>query len=263
MAQLNSIIGSILRDMVLAQHQANLYAASLSEIYSKDGSLELFPMPGIAIGELELDLHYAVTGNSTNDDGSEESQYEVNYPALSKKLKQISESYSAILLSAATGTLKKLFPVESTTGDNPLAKFESTVTLKNQFESFLSRKILEALRSRFTLLIGEQGNLNKQIIKETVIKVGESELTHHEDLNELLEKQAEGKTKLSQALTAAVESSIDTILQDASIMRKRLMPSAEIIVSGEALAQLPSDSIQRIRLKLSPRDIQLYDEPKD
>lgn len=263
MAQLNSIIGSILRDMVLAQHQANLYTASLSEIYSKGGNLELFPIPGIAIGELELDLQFAVVENQTNEESNGETQYEINYPALSKKLKLISESYATILLSAASGTLKKIFPVESTTGDNPLAKFENSISLKNQFESFLGRRIIDGLRSKFTLLIDEKGNLNKPIIKDAIIRIAENELIQHPDLKELLEKQSESKEKLSQALSSAVENSMDTILQDANIMRKRFMPSAEVIIGGEALAKLPADSIHRIHMKLSPRDIQLYDEPKD
>lgn len=263
MAQLNSIIGSILRDMVLAQHQANLYAASLSNIYSKDGTLERFPIPSIAVGELEIDLHYAVDEGSDSENSNKEflPQYEINYPALGRILKEISESFSPILLTAAVGTLKKIFPVESTTGDNPLAKFENSISLKNQFENFLSRKILDGLRSKFTLLLDENGDLNKQNIKDTVIKVAEIGITHHQDLKELLAKQQKSKEILSQSITAAVDNAMDTVLQDINIMRKRLIPSAEVIIGGEQLANLPSDSIQRIHLKLSPREIQMYDKP--
>ena len=56
MAQLSTIISSILRDMVSAQHEANMYAASLEEIYRRDGRLEGFHLPAIALGELELGI---------------------------------------------------------------------------------------------------------------------------------------------------------------------------------------------------------------
>ena len=91
----------------------------------------------------------------------------------------------------------------------------------------------------------------------------EKELIQHEDLKELLDKQPDSKAKLTQALTAAVETSFDTILQETNVMRRRLMPSAEITIDSESLAKLPSDSIQRIRLKLSPRERLLFDEPEE
>ena len=265
MAQLNSIIGSILRDMVLAQHQANLYAASLKEMYSKDGSLERFSMPGIAIGDLELDLNYAIQSSSGENDGTnnDAEQFEINYAALSKCLHKIAESYAEIVLSSAVGTLKKLFPVESSTGENPLAKFEESVALLNQFESFLSHKMLEGLRTKFTQLLTDEGKLNKQNISEAIVEVGQKEVVRHPDLNALLDKQPESETKLKQSITAAVENSIEAILADMNVMRKRLIPSAEVIVGSEELSKLPSDSIQRLRLKLTPREIQLYDEPTE
>lgn len=40
MTQLSSVIGSILRDIISAQHEANLYSLALSENYGKDGKVE-------------------------------------------------------------------------------------------------------------------------------------------------------------------------------------------------------------------------------
>lgn len=262
MAQLNSIIGSILRDMVLAQHQSNLYAASLAEIYSKEGPLERFPLPGIALGDLEIDLHYAIDGDN-KEEGSDDTQYEINYPELRRILVTLSDSYSTILITTICNTIKNLFPVESTTGENPLSKFEIPSMRKTEFESFLSRKIQDKLRSKFTMLVDENGNIDKQKTKKNILGVVEKELIQHEDLKELLDKQPDSKAKLTQALTAAVETSFDTILQETNVMRRRLMPSAEITIDSESLAKLPSDSIQRIRLKLSPRERLLFDEPEE
>lgn len=134
---------------------------------------------------------------------------------------------------------------------------------KTEFESFLSRKIQDKLRSKFTMLVDENGNIDKQKTKKNILGVVEKELIQHEDLKELLDKQPDSKAKLTQALTAAVETSFDTILQETNVMRRRLMPSAEITIDSESLAKLPSDSIQRIRLKLSPRERLLFDEPEE
>lgn len=42
MAQLSSVIGSILRDIVSAQHEANLYSLSLGDSYGKRRKGERF-----------------------------------------------------------------------------------------------------------------------------------------------------------------------------------------------------------------------------
>ena len=60
MAQLSTIISSILRDMIVAQHEANMYAVSLEEIYKKNGRLERFSLPSANIGEVEMELRYGV-----------------------------------------------------------------------------------------------------------------------------------------------------------------------------------------------------------
>ena len=47
MAQLSSVIGSILRDIVSAQHEANLYSLSLGDSYGKDGKAKDFQLPNV------------------------------------------------------------------------------------------------------------------------------------------------------------------------------------------------------------------------
>ena len=58
MAQLSSVIGSILRDIVSAQHEANLYSLSLGDSYGKDGKAKDFQLPNVMVSDMELDLKY-------------------------------------------------------------------------------------------------------------------------------------------------------------------------------------------------------------
>lgn len=68
MAQLHSIIGSILRDIIAAQHEANLYSCSLSESYGKEGKTRDFQLPGVIISDMELELKYGVNSSEENRD---------------------------------------------------------------------------------------------------------------------------------------------------------------------------------------------------
>ena len=61
MAQLSSVIGSILRDIVSAQHEANLYSLSLGDSYGKDGKAKDFQLPNVMVSDMELDLKKAAS----------------------------------------------------------------------------------------------------------------------------------------------------------------------------------------------------------
>lgn len=261
MAQLNSIVGSIMRDMVLAQHQANMYASSLSDIYGQDGALERFPLPGIAIGEMELDLHYGIESDIENAPDSN-SQNEINFPALPRIIQTIADSFAKVILSVVDKQMKDML-VEKVIDKNPLDKFQTYPFIFTRFTNYISRKILERFRSDFTLLIDANGTLSTKVIKESVIQVSIYEFVSHKDLKTMLANNVKCKERLVNAITQSVEEASASILKDISIMRRRLMPSANVFVSSDKLAKLPSDCIQSIHLKLVPRDLVIFDDSND
>ena len=77
MAQLHSIIGSILRDIISAQHEANLYSRSLVEAYGKEGKVRDFQLPSVAISDMELDLKYGVLNTEAKAE-----EYNIRYGKL-------------------------------------------------------------------------------------------------------------------------------------------------------------------------------------
>ena len=105
MAQLSTIISSILRDMIVAQHEANMYAMSLEDVYKQNGRLEQFALPTVAVGEVELDLCYGV-----KDDSVQTEQYEINYPQLRKVAKHVSKDCANAIVDRSLPVLHSLFP---------------------------------------------------------------------------------------------------------------------------------------------------------
>lgn len=57
MAKLKTVISSVLRDVLLAQHEADLLAQQLADKY---GDLRALA-PTVEIGDVQLTLHYAIT----------------------------------------------------------------------------------------------------------------------------------------------------------------------------------------------------------
>lgn len=255
MAQLNSIIGSVLRDIVRAQHLANLYAVSLSPMYAGDGVLSKFPMPGVALGDLELDFSYMIS----DGDGAP-SQYEINYSELRSVIADIASRYAHEVVDTVCDTVRKLFPVDTVTGNNPLAKFDSGVAYRKRIEDFLSHNFVSALRPKFLSLVDEStGSLRRDMVRSVIYSSACDNLVDHSDLADLFASQDNSRAKVLEALDKVLDSVSSSILDGVCIRHKAVVPSMDVMVDGKSLADAPQGCVHQIRIKVNPRDINLYD----
>ena len=87
MAQLNVILGSIMRDIILAQHEANLYSYALREQYGRDGKVKDFQLPGALLSDMEMELNYGVVNTSDSNE-----QYAIRYEKFNKFLRELSQN---------------------------------------------------------------------------------------------------------------------------------------------------------------------------
>ena len=243
MAQLSTIISSILRDMIVAQHEANMYAMSLEDVYKQNGRLEQFALPTVAVGEVELDLRYGVKSDSAQTE-----QYEINYPLLRKVAKQISVDFAKAIIKSTLPVLQSLFPEDGTdSGTKVLANFAIDDNLKRKYSAFLSRKILKAMQLNFTSLIKDDGSVNESVLLDCILSVCDENLLGHEDL-QVLFNRPDG------------ENMMPSLLKDINLKRKRIIPSVDVTLNSEELANLPEECIHTLHFHVSPNNIKLYSE---
>ncbi|MDE7089114.1 MAG: hypothetical protein K2O54_03250, partial [Prevotella sp.] len=183
MAQLSTIISSILRDMVSAQHQANLYAMTLKDMYSSDGQLNEFALPAVALGEMELCIQYGIT-----DSLPEMELYEINPPALQDVIRNISKVCARLLLDNAVPAFKNALPDKYTEDAEPLDTLENDMEKRNGFSAFLSHKIRKALQKEYATIIKEDGSIEEETLLQIVMNVGEEALLNHNEVREVLDR---------------------------------------------------------------------------
>lgn len=260
MAQLSKIIGAVLRDMVLAQHEANMYAVSLEEVYKKNGRLEKFALPSIAMGEVDLSLRYGVI-----DDSTETEQYEINYPELRKISQELSLQLARTALGSALTAIQGAFPDGSTGEEGKLVtELVQTPELQRKFCAFLSRRILKSMQESFTALLNADGTVNGKVLLACTVKTCEEHLLYHEELVGLFSLTGGEivRDHAKEAMQTAVEEALPKLLKDVNLKRKRLMPSVEVTVSAEELAKLPDECIHTLHFHVTPRNIRyMEDEP--
>lgn len=258
MAQLSTIISSILRDMIVAQHEANMYAMSLEDVYKQNGRLEQFALPTVAVGEVELDLRYGVKSDSAQTE-----QYEINYPQLRKVAKQVSKDYADEIVKSTLPVLQALFPDEGTNSSTKvLANFAVDDNLKRKYKAFLSRKILKAMQLSFTSLIKDDGRINEKILLECILSVCDDKLLGHEDLQVLFNRPSgeETRKEIRKNLETFLKDMMPKILKDINLKRKRIIPSVDVTLNSEELANLPEECIHTLHFHVSPNNIKLYSE---
>ena len=258
MAQLSTIISSILRDMIVAQHEANMYAMSLEDVYKQNGRLEQFALPTVAVGEVELDLRYGVKSDSAQTE-----QYEINYPQLRKVAKQVSKDYADEIVKSTLPVLQALFPDEGTNSSTKvLANFAVDDNLKRKYKAFLSRKILKAMQLSFTSLIKDDGRINEKVLLECILSVCDDKLLEHEDLQVLFNRPSgeETRKEIRKNLETFLKDMMPKILKDINLKRKRIIPSVDVTLNSEELANLPEECIHTLHFHVSPNNIKLYSE---
>ena len=239
MAQLSTIISSILRDMIVAQHEANMYAMSLEDVYKQNGRLEQFALPTVAVGEVELDLRYGVKSDSAQTE-----QYEINYPLLRKVAKQISVDFAKAIIKSTLPVLQSLFPEDGTDS------------------AFLSRKILKAMQLNFTSLIKDDGSVNESVLLDCILSVCDENLLGHEDLQVLFNRPDGENTRkdIRDNLENFLKNMMPSLLKDINLKRKRIIPSVDVTLNSEELANLPEECIHTLHFHVSPNNIKLYSE---
>lgn len=260
MAQLSKIISAVLRDMVLAQHEANMYAVSLEEIYKKNGRLEKFALPSVAMGEVELSLRYGVT-----DDSAQTEQYEINYPELRKVSQGLSLQLARTALGSALAVIQGAFP-DGSTGEegNPVSELARTPDLQRKFCAFLGRRILKSMQGSFTALLNDDGTVNRKVLADCTMEACEEHLLYHEDLLALFNRTGGDivRSRTREAVSAAVEEALPKLLKDVNLKRRRILPVVDVTVSSEELAKLPDECIHTLRFHVSPNGIRyMEDEP--
>ncbi len=136
MAQLKTLLGSLLRDVIRAQYEADLYSLSLREAARAAGDND-FRIPGAQLGDLELELQYAVR---RTDIPHEES--ETDYPALRRFVESLTRQLARSALTAAA-TVAAAGPADRPEELELLLRQEKE--LDRGFGPFLARKIGEEL----------------------------------------------------------------------------------------------------------------------
>jgi len=253
MAQLSKILGSILRDMVSAQHEANMYALKLSAAYRDRNQAASLNPPVMCLGEMELMLHCGFTGEAVTGE-----IYEIDQTMVLRAIRDLSSDVAEVIVTTILSTIIRNTDKHEE-GEGPIARMNREKTLRRNFIAFLGRKLYAYLKGHRAEFIALDGSIDFDRLQEAIFFVTDDKFLSHPDVEDVFAGDSSGelRKKVRKNLQSNIGIMLPRILKDMQFGRQSKYPSMDVTVSGEELSKLPDECIQTLRLKISPHDLPL------
>lgn len=257
MAQLSKVVSSILRDMVYAQHEANMYAMRLSKLYkqSGDGNNFMSPAPAVALGEMDLEIKYGVIDGSIDEE-----QSEIDFSKLHKTITVLADELAQVILGTVVSTVISSLPKKGTKGTQSLIqKLDQEQSLQQKFSTFLSHKLFKELYSNNIALVNNDGTLNQETILDIAINIGSKEVINHPDLKEYFNISSAPKCReqATDNLRVTIDGILSHLIDKTNMMQINRYQSLDIAIAADELAKLPKESIHTFRFKIAPSSLRV------
>lgn len=252
MAQLDLVIGSILRDIISAQHEANLYSLALSESYGKNGKVKDFQLPNVIVSDMELELKYGVINTLSSQE-----QCSIKYTQFRKFIKELCNEMAKVTISSVISTIMSS-DIDREKGDTLFfSRLKKEDALVKEFSSFLSRNMKNAFTCNlFEAVNSSDGSVKVDVVVKKVIDVVRKKFLYDTDLDDLfvgtdgaiLQVQAEKNVQI------ALEGLVVKLSKDVSFKKTKSFPQLDVAVTANELANMPEEAIHSFKLTFSPRN---------
>ena len=248
MTNFKEFLNSILRDMIQAQHEANMYALSLQEAYKQTGKAGGMTPPAVSLGEIELNLRYAVAGDLEQREVSD-----IDYAETRRILQHIAQE--AAPLSVRTiikGIQESGLPYQEDYG------FIDNLNKNLNFIQMLEKRYLAFLIENEKELLTADNRLDIQRVVSLLEYTADDQILQNSELVDLFQS-AEGKAALEivqKKISEAMNKEVDDFIRECNIdnfTKIQQMGSLNVIIDAQELSKLPSETIQSCHVKITPQ----------
>lgn len=257
MVLLNKLLGTILRDMAAAQHEANLYALKLSAAYRGLNAAAVPDLPAVCLGETELTLHCGFSDESATGE-----TVEIDETAVRNALRDIVPSIAETVISSILSTIVR-HTGDTGQDEGPVARLDREKGLRHDFTVFLGEQIDRCLTGRQTEFITDDGRFDLIRLQAIILAVTDEHFLSHSEIAYLFaDGSATGlRNAIFDNLKADLKIMLPRLLKNTTVTHTETFSDIEVVANTDALAELPATCIQTLRLKIRPRNLPADTEP--
>lgn len=250
MAQLSSVIGSILRDIIIAQHEANLYSLALSESYGKDGKTKDFQLPNVVISDMELELKYGVISVSENQE-----QQNISYSKFRQFVKELCYEAAKTAVTCVVSAILTSKVRRNEEDKRFFYHLKQEEALNKRFRLFLMRNMRKAFDNNlYEFLDSVTGYVQTEMVVTRLMDVVRRKFLEDTDLNSLFEG-IDGQALREDAdvmAASALKVLVERLSDGVSFKRIKSFPQLDVAVTAEEVEKMSEDAIHSFKLKFSP-----------
>ena len=259
MAELQQIIGAILRDISKARFSSDIYARDVARCYEQDPLLRRFPSPRSEIEEVELDLKFSISGVAF-----EPSQSEGREATAAVIFSHFANTIAEMVISRSVATIASSSQPTAGGWAEQAKRWIDSIPFKIDVQ----QDVLHFLMDGFSSLINPEGHLDLEAaangIDAVVGKTFKQEMDRLEAyLSERGKAELEGKPQDMGALTETIMSSVakDVSTQCATLKAdieemwiRRGDCRVDVEVSADKLSHMQESAISTVRIKTVVRN---------
>ncbi len=235
MAELNQIIGALLRDVAQARFSSDLYSRNISRYYEQNSLLRRFPVPRAEIEEIEFEIKFALSGVDFRGDSGEGREAQ-----LALFFERQSNAVASHVINQAARSARSLNKIG-------LAGELS----RESFRIDLRQDILRYLMNNYPHLIDAHGNLDQKMAQDGLRQVIE------QALDDRMARAGAKNQPLAEKIAEQVDvkAILDQIAKDLhSVWRQDGDCRVLTEISGSALSELPAGAISTLKIKAGLRN---------
>lgn len=254
MAQLHSIIGSILRDIISAQHEANLYSYSLIEAYGKEGKVRDFQLPSVAISDMEMELKYGVLSTEAKAE-----EYNIRYSKLRRYLHELCRGCSKIAIQTGSNQLLMRNASKEISLSKDFRSFFESLTEDaksyKELVTYHTRAMIAAFSGVLDEIVdNETGTLKKEEILNRLMSVVNKKMLYDADMSIVFETEGgnQQRTEIADCIRKALDTYIQIETKDVNFKRTKSFPQLDVAVTADELSKIPEEAIHSFKLKFTP-----------
>ncbi len=250
MAQLSSIIGSILRDIISAQHEANLYSISLSENYGKDGKTKDFQLPNVVLSDMEMELKYGVISAEESKE-----EHNIKYSKYREFLRSLCADAAKTAITSVVSTVLSSDIRRGEDETHFFVRLKQEDELYRKFRDFLVRNLRVSFSNNLHETIDVlTGNVLTDKLTEKMTDVIRKKFLDDSELDTLF-SGADGQNLKSETMANLKTVLGELIRKEAdgiNFKRTKSFSRLDVAVTAEELERMPEDAIHSFKLKFSP-----------
>ncbi|MDJ0714808.1 MAG: hypothetical protein QNJ54_11385 [Prochloraceae cyanobacterium] len=248
MSILSQVVGALLIELSAAQNAANKYSSEISLEYQEDtreeepSPLANYPVPNGLLKEIELNLKFSINNVKER---REETGNLVN-------IRNIFQRESKKLVQKAIQPIVKYIDENKATAEEKIRKrWEALATniQKTEFINLLSNILTKTLFKQRKSLIGEEGVVREEAIRNLINEILDESFQGNEDLNSILDKNTERGRQIRQGYEEGIGTFIESLKEKKEELSKFSFNQMDVIVNCSELKDLPSEVISSIKIK--------------